>query len=89
MEEYLHKELTEKIIGAAMEVHRQLGPGFLEAIYEEALTIELTKAGLVWEKQREVEIVYKGTVLAKKLRCDLIVDCKIIVENKSTSDIIP
>ena len=88
-EKYLHKDLTEKIIGAAMEVHRQLGPGFLEAVYEEALIYELTKAGLVCEKQKEFVIPYKDIVLSRKLRCDLVVDGKVIVENKSIAEINP
>lgn len=72
-----------------MEVHRQLGPGFLEGVYEEALVYELTRAGLVCERQKEFAIHYKDIVLAKKLRCDLVVEGKVIVENKSTADIIP
>jgi GxxExxY protein len=87
MSEYLHRGLTEEIIGAAMEVHRQLGPGFLEGVYEEALIYELTTAGLVCEKQKEFIIRYKDVVLAKKLRCDLVVEGKVIVENKSVSEI--
>jgi len=89
MTEYLHKDLTEKIIGAAMEVHRQLGPGFLEAVYEEALIYELTRASLVCEKQKEFVIQYKDIVLSKKLRCDLVIDGKVIVENKSIAEIAP
>ena len=88
-ERYLYQELTEKIIGLAMEVHKQLGPGFLEGIYEEAFIYELTKAGLVCEKQKEFTIHYKGIVLAKKLRCDLVVEGKVIVENKSIAEIAP
>ena len=87
--EYLHKDLTEKIIGAAMEVHRQLGPGFLEGVYEEALIYELTTAGLVCERQKEFVIHYKDIVLSKKLRCDLVVDGKVIVENKSIAETTP
>ncbi|MEW6667501.1 MAG: GxxExxY protein [Thermodesulfobacteriota bacterium] len=88
-EPYLHHELTEKIIGLAMEVHRNLGPGFIEAVYEEALIYELTAAGLACEKQKEFTIQYKDIVLAKKLRCDLIVENNIIVENKAVAEIVP
>ncbi len=88
-EKYLYKDLTEKIIGAAMEVHRQLGPGFLEAVYEEALIYELTKGGLICEKQKEFVIPYKDIVLSKKLRCDLVINGKVIVENKSIAEINP
>ena len=57
-ENYLHQELTQKIIGAAMEVHRTLGPGFLEAVYEEALIYELETAGFNCERQKEYTIQY-------------------------------
>ena len=55
-----HEELTERIIGAAIEVHRRLGPGFIESIYENALVIELRKNGLKLEQQHEVAILYDG-----------------------------
>jgi GxxExxY protein len=87
MVEYLHKDLTGKIIGVAMEVHRILGSGFLEAVYEEALAYELEKAGIKCERQKEFTISYKETVLKKKLRVDLAVDGKVIVENKAASEI--
>ncbi|OEU69516.1 MAG: hypothetical protein BA863_14445 [Desulfovibrio sp. S3730MH75] len=86
---YLYEDLTGKIIGIAMEVHRTLGPGFLEAVYEEALIYELEKADFVCEKQKEFIIKYKEIVLNKKLRADLVVDNKIIIENKATSQIVP
>lgn len=86
---YLYQDLTEKIIGAAMEVHRTLGPGFLEGVYEEALVYELEKAGFVCERQKEFNIEYKDIILKKKLRSDLVVDDKIIIENKATGEIAP
>lgn len=88
-EEYLYQELTQKIIGIAMEVHRTLGPGFLEGVYEEALIYELEKVGFACERQKEFTIKYKDTILAKKLRADLVVDNKIIIENKAVSQIAP
>lgn len=87
--EYLYEDLTEKIIGIAMEVHRILGPGFLEAVYEEALIYDLENAGFLCEKQKEFTIRYKDTYLKKKLRSDLVVDNKIIIENKATGQIVP
>ncbi len=87
--EYLYQDLTEKIIGIAMEVHRILGPGFLEAIYEEALIYDLEKVGFVCERQKEFTIKYKDFYLRKKLRSDLVVDNKIIIENKATGQIVP
>jgi len=86
---YLYQDLTEKIIGIAMEVHRTLGPGFLEAVYEEALIYELEKAGFVCDRQKEFMIKYKDIILKKKLRADLVVDNKIIIENKATAQVAP
>ena len=57
----LHASLTEQIIGCAMEVHRHLGPGLLESIYESALCFELTTAELVFKRQIGVPLFYKGT----------------------------
>ena len=87
--EYLHKDLTEKIIGAAMEVHRTLGPGFLEAVYEEALVYELEKLGFKCDRQKEFTIKYKEIYLKRKFRADLVVDDKIIIENKAAGEIAP
>lgn len=77
-------ELTEKIIGAAIEVHRILGPGLLESIYEEALVVELGLRGLECERQVEVDVVYKGHVI-KGQRLDLLVEKQVVVEIKSVS----
>ncbi|MSN26020.1 MAG: GxxExxY protein [Geobacter sp.] len=74
--------LTEQIIAAAIEVHRILGPGLLESIYEEALCHELVLRGISFERQKEVEIVYKG-VRIKGQRLDLLVNKEVIVEIKS------
>ena len=76
--------LTEQIIGAAIEVHRLLGPGLLESIYEEALTVELGLRGIVCRRQVEVDVVYKGHVL-KGQRIDLVVEGTVIVETKSVT----
>lgn len=83
--ELLYEDITEKIIGVAMEVHRVLGAGFLEAVYEEALCIELDKRGLNYKNQEELSISYKGTTLQHSYRTDLIVEDKIIVDTKATS----
>ena len=87
--EYIYQDLTEKIIGIAMEVHRNLGPGFLEAVYEEALIYELEKAGFKYERQKEFTIKYKEIHLKKKLRADLVIDNKVIIENKAVGEIAP
>lgn len=75
-------ELTEQILGAAIEVHRVLGPGLLESIYEAALCHELTLRGLSFERQLEIELVYKGLRI-KGQRLDLLVEGAVIVEVKS------
>ena len=77
-------ELTDKIIGAAIEVHRILGPGLLESIYEEALCIEMQLRGLTVERQKELDVIYKGHTI-KGLRIDLLVEGTVIVELKSVS----
>ena len=74
-ERTLHEnQISEKIIGCAIEVHRQLGPGLLESVYEEALCYELSQAGLRFQRQEEVSINYKGVLLRAPLRLDLIVE---------------
>ena len=82
-------EISEKVIGCAIEVHRQLGPGLLESIYEEALCYELSKAGLEFKRQQSVPIKYKDVLLSTPLRLDLIVEQKVIVDNKAKSEVTP
>jgi GxxExxY protein len=81
-----HEELTEKIIGAAIEVHRQLGPGFLEAIYEKALIIELKKRGLAVRDQVDVPIYYDGIEVGLH-RLDLFVEEIILIELKAIKNL--
>lgn len=76
-------EISERIIGAAIEVHRTLGPGLLESVYEEALCHELHLRGIGFERQRSVPIGYKGVKLATDLRLDLLVEGKVIVDVKA------
>ncbi|MFO0904009.1 MAG: GxxExxY protein [Pirellulales bacterium] len=75
-------ELTERIIGAAIEVHRVLGPGLLEAVYEEALAVELGLRGIEYQRQVEVEIAYKGRLIRGQ-RLDLLVESQVVVETKA------
>jgi len=77
-------ELTEKIIGAAIEVHTELGPGLLESIYEEALCYEFKLQGIRCEQQVPTDVVYKGKII-KGQRIDLMVDGEVVVEIKSVS----
>lgn len=74
--------ITEKIIGAAIEVHRCLGPGLLESIYEKALCLELTSRNINWQSQVPVEIAYKGKLIHGQ-RLDLLVENQVVVEIKS------
>lgn len=74
--------LTQKIIGCAIEVHRTLGPGLLESIYEKALCYELKSAGLKYKQQYSIPVIYKGTNLGEH-RIDLMLEDKIIVELKA------
>ena len=81
-----HEKLTEQIIGCAIEVHKKLGPGFLESIYENAFVLELRKRKLQVEQQREVIVKYDGVEIGKH-RIDLIVADTIVVELKAVKNI--
>jgi len=81
--------ITERIIGCAIEVHKNLGPGLLESAYEECLCYEFNKIGLFFERQRPVPIVYKEIKLDCGYRPDLIVEKEVIVELKSIDAIAP
>ncbi len=78
----LYSELTRDIIGAAMEVHKILGAGFAESVYEESLAIEFDLRKIPYERQKPIDIIYKGR-FAKQFVCDFIVYDKIIVELKA------
>ena len=82
-------DISGQIIGCAIEVHKELGPGLVESVYEEALCHELKKAELEFQRQQRVPIKYKVVTLATPLRLDLVVEEKIIVDNKSKEDIVP
>ncbi|HEY3323935.1 MAG TPA: GxxExxY protein [Planctomycetota bacterium] len=81
--------LSHLIIGCAIEVHRRLGPGLLESIYVDALCIELERAGLSYERQKDVPIIYRDRKLGAPLKLDLIVAGKVIIEVKSVSELAP
>lgn len=82
-------KITEKIIGAAIEVHKILGPGLLEAIYEAALCHEFEIIDLAYDAQVPVPILYKGKDLGTDYRVDLIVENQVVVELKTTKSILP
>ena len=77
-----HNELTRAVIGAAMEVHSNLGPGFLESVYEAALAIELNLRNVLYERQKAIPVMYKGEK-AKDFFCDFLIDGKVLVELKA------
>ena len=79
----LYEELTGEILGAAIEVHRVLGPGLLESAYEQCLAHELEMRDISFERQVPIKIQYKGIEIDQGYRADLIVDKKIVVELKS------
>jgi GxxExxY protein len=82
-------ELTEKVIGAAIKVHRNLGPGFLESVYQAALAYELEKANISFEKEKTLPVPYEDILLEVGFRCDFLIDKRIIVECKSVKDVTP
>ena len=82
-------DITYEIRGAIYDVYKELGPGLLESVYEEALCFELEKRGLKVERQVEVPIHYKGNELKTPLRLDLLVEDKVIVELKSVEEMKP
>lgn len=82
-------ELTEKVIGAAMEVHRTLGPGLLESAYEACLARELAIQGITFEQQVELPVVYRGVPLSCGYRLDFIVEGELILELKAVEELLP
>ncbi len=80
-------EISEKIIGAAIEVHRILGAGLLESVYEDALCHELYLRGLKFQRQQSVPIPYKGIKLDTALRLDLLIEGKVIVDLKAKEEL--
>jgi len=88
MAEILYKELSYAIVGAAMEVHRILAPGFLEAVYQAALAHELSLRGIHFEQFKKLPVTYKG-VLVGDYGADMVVEDKIILELKGVSGLHP
>ena len=80
--------LTATIIGCCYQVHNQLGPGFLEKIYANALKIKLTEAGLTFQAEKEFDVIFQDVMIGK-FRCDLLVENKVIVELKSVTGFQP
>ena len=85
----IYKDEAYQIIGAAMAVHKELGPGFLEAVYQEALALEFQSISLPFEREKSINISYKGRMLTKSYFADFICFDKIIVELKALSGLTP
>ena len=81
----IHQDISEKVIGAAMEVHRNLGHGFLEAVYQEAMEVELVAKEIAFSSQPALTIRYKGKPLQHTYKADLIVSDRVLVELKAVS----
>ena len=81
-------EVARAVIGAAIEVHRVLGPGYLESVYEEALAVELDLRGIPFERQKAVAVDYKGYAVGEG-RLDLLVDSRLVVELKAVEALAP
>lgn len=84
-----YEDLTSIIIGCAIEVHKELGPGLLESAYEECLAYELVKRGLKVERQKPVPVVYKEIKLECGYRIDILVEDKVVLELKTVDEFNP
>ncbi len=87
MADYLYKKESYTIIGAAMEVYNELGPGFLEVIYQDAMKIELESQGIPFEFQKPLPVYYRGHLLPHEYIADLICYERILLELKAVKDI--
>ena len=87
MKKLLYEELTYKIIGAAKEVYKVLGPGYLESVYEDALCYELDLLDFLYQRQIELDVHYKTVVFERRFRADLLIEKKILIENKAIKKI--
>ena len=87
MSNIIHKEESYKITGICMEVHNNLGAGFLEIVYKDALAYEFKKANIPYEREKQYEVNYKGIILPHKFYADFVVMDKIILEVKAVQGI--
>jgi GxxExxY protein len=85
----LRRELTEKVIGLAIKLHRRVGPGLLESVYERCLCFEFQQAGIEFERQVDVPVVYEGVSLEAGFRADIIVARELILEIKAVERLLP
>ncbi|MFO7889292.1 MAG: GxxExxY protein [bacterium] len=89
MADLIYRQESHKIIGAAIEVHKILGNGFLEPVYQEALAIEFEKQGIPFDKERQLRIQYKDVYLTKYYSADFVCYDKIIIECKALKGLLP
>jgi GxxExxY protein len=82
-------DLVYQVIGAAIEVHKELGPGLLESVYHKCMEEELQQKGINFESEKKVSVKYKNKLINTDLRCDLVVEDILIVELKAVEKIIP
>ena len=82
-------EITEKVIGACIDIHRQLGPGLLESAYEECLCYDLSTFGLAFERQKDLPVTYKRVRLACGYKIDIVVEGLVVVELKAVEKLLP
>jgi GxxExxY protein len=82
-------KLTERVIGACIEIHRHLGPGLLESAYEECLCFELSQQGIQFERQKPLPVTYKGVRLDCGYRLDIVVEDAVILELKTVEKLQP
>jgi GxxExxY protein len=87
MNNLLHEDLTYKIIGAGQEVYKELGPGYLESVYEDALCYELSALQISYQRQTELDVHYKDVIFESRFRADLLAENKVLIENKATKKI--
>lgn len=80
-------DLTEKVIGCGIEVHKNLGPGFLESVYQAALSFEMTKLGINHEREKALPVRYEDIVLEVGFRCDFYIENCLIVECKAVKEL--
>ena len=85
----LSAELTERVIGPAIEVHRNTGPGLLESVYEQCLCHELREARIPFERQVGIPVIYKAMPIGEGFRADIVVAREVILEIKSVPAIVP
>ena len=82
-------EITGLIVDSALKIHRTVGPGLLESVYEEIMAVELSRRGMSFERQKPIPITYEGITLPDPFRADLIVDRRVLVELKSIESLQP